>query len=147
MGNWPGLNGGSAVADHTAVAVTFTFLRVLLFIFCAETAVRYALWWRVVYREEDTRLMRDLMLGIAVIQAAFLLITTSALLFTWAPRSGPGVPVLLIGDCMLVVGTFLHLRPAWRMNEIMNRTIPIRVTVKVVASILIAVILVELDLQ
>lgn len=129
------------------MALSVVFCRVLLAVLCAETGWRYARWWRIVQGEEDTFIMRDLMLGIAVVQAGFLLFAVYALLVARVPHGTLALTVYFIGDGLITLGTLLHLRPAWRMSRRWKKRVGINVGVRTVTALVLAVILLVLDLQ
>lgn len=135
--------------DESIFAVSIVvFFRVMLLLLCSETAWRYARWWRHVYRDPDTQFLRDLLIGIAVAQSGFLLFTIYALCFSHVPRDDQNrLDLLLVGDSLLVVGTILHLRPAWRMSNKLISLVPIGILSRAVVAALIAAILIMRDLQ
>lgn len=100
-----------------AVVYAVVFFRVIIVALCGETAWRYGHWWRDVYHEAETRLMRDLMLGICVAQSGLLFFGLYALVAGHVPRSGLALAILFIGDGLVALGTLLHLTTAWRLRR------------------------------
>lgn len=147
MGNLPSYNAGWPGVNNEIALLAVAFFRVMLAILCSETAWRYWRWWRLVYNEEDTKLLRDLMLGIAVAQAGFLFFSIWALVGTRLPRVGPGIPILFLGDMLVVCGTILHLAPAWRMSKGVNRHIKWGILARSMVALIIASALLILHLQ
>lgn len=121
--------------------------RVLLAFLCAETGWRYWRWWKLVYDDSETRLLRDLMIGISLVQIGLMIFSTYALLYGSIPRSGKALGVLFVGDAFVVLGTFLHLRPAWRLSRVLHDQVKLNILARVVVAMIIGGILLLLDLQ
>jgi hypothetical protein len=118
---------------HTVVL----FMRVLLLLFCLETSVRFLGWWRKTKEPVGGRefLLSQLMLGIFVVQAG--MVFTTAWGIAAAAGSYPGAVSLTIASSLLVliVGTALHLTPAWRITHGMSEG---QIAVSLVARIAFA---------
>lgn len=111
-------------------------LIVALAVVCAETACRFARWW---WTLTEPYLLRELMLGIVFVQAGFLEFASLAVLTTIITI--PALYLLLMriqADVMILAGTFMHLRPAWRLA---GRWPPpvLRIVVRCVLAIALAI--------
>lgn len=123
------------------------FFRVALVMLCLETAWRYGRWWHEVYRDPETKLMRDLMLGICIAQCGLLLFAVYALVVGRVPRGTLALTVWFIGDSLIVVGTMMHLTSAWRISLRWRNRLTFNIIIRALLATVIAAVLLLLDRQ
>lgn len=118
-------------------------MRVLLFLVCTETAVRYAFWWRKIRREPEPGILLPLMLGIGVAQAGIAIRHVD--MFYYANPT-PMLWIVLLADAFMLIGTLLHLTPAWRISHgYSDRRIKWGIAIRVVVAAVLAGAIVYAD--
>ena len=131
----------------TKIIFIIATLRVLVAILGLETSVLYARWYRITRLGEDVQIMRDLLLGITLVQSALLLFSCYGLIVGRVPRSPELLALYLVGDVMLTIGTMLHLRPAWRIHYRRKPSVILRFMARFFVATTIAALLVAFNFQ
>lgn len=110
------LIGDNATVTTTIITWCVIFFRALLALFAAEIGLRYLCWWWDERGYIDTRLIRDLMYGIANVQVGFFIFAIYALVVARTPSGPLALAVYFAGDAFITYGNLYHLIPAWRMR-------------------------------
>lgn len=130
-----------------AMVLSVAFCRVVLFLVTAEIVLRYFPWWRQSRGHMDTDVMSDLMLGVAWGAVGFCGFTILALTASAVPRDPVRLTAFFLFDAILTYAMVKHLVPAWRLGSRWRGHIGLCVTLRLVAAMIVAVVMVMRDLQ
>lgn len=142
------------------------FLRVALIVVCVETSIRYALWWHkvgprwpragfevpqfcriLIKGDAENGILPPLMLGIAAAQAGIAMRHMDVFYYA-ATGEMPSfwLFAVLFSDVLMLIGTVLHLLPAWELAPgAIDRTLgsALIIRVAIIAVLCLAVLVIE----